>query len=231
MSVVSIRTIVVLSGAGLSAESGLMTFRDNGGLWENYRMEEVASPQAWEKNPELVLRFYNERRKALLAAEPNSGHRIIAGWEKTHRVRIVTQNVDDLHERAGSTDVLHLHGELRKARSTGNPNYVVTLEGWELKLGDTCPQGYQLRPHIVWFGEEVDHLHEALECVRQADLLVVVGTSLKVDPAAGLLDFAPLHAQKVLIDPHPVQIPGFKVYACGASEGLRQMSLDFGLPC
>ena len=215
--------IVVLSGAGMSAESGLKTFRDNNGLWENHRVEEVATPEAWHRDRSLVLRFYNERRKALLGAEPNEGHRIIAGWEKKHRVTVVTQNVDDLHERAGSTRVIHLHGELMKARSTADPDLVYPLSGWELREGDQCEKGAQLRPHIVWFGEEVPLLPQAGEVVAAADILVVVGTSLQVYPAASLAFRAPHRARRFLVDPRPPDAPGFQVIEAGASEGLRQL--------
>jgi NAD-dependent deacetylase len=212
--------IVVLSGAGMSAESGLKTFRDNDGLWENHRVEEVATPEAWRRDCALVLRFYNERRKALLAAEPNDGHRIIAGWEKDHRVTVVTQNVDDLHERAGSTSVIHLHGELMKARSTADAQLVYPLTGWELKEGDRCEKGAQLRPHIVWFGEEVPLMAEAEAVVATADVLVVVGSSLQVYPAAGLAFSAPPGARRILIDPRPAVAEGFETLAAVASEGL-----------
>ena len=212
--------IVVLSGAGMSAESGLKTFRDNDGLWENHRVEEVATPEAWRRDCALVLRFYNERRKALLAAEPNDGHRIIAGWEKDHRVTVVTQNVDDLHERAGSTNVVHLHGELMKARSTADAQLVYPLTGWELKEGDRCEKGAQLRPHIVWFGEEVPLMAEAEAVVATADVLVVVGSSLLVYPAAGLAFSAPPGARRILIDPRPAVAEGFETLAAVASEGL-----------
>ncbi|HEY9115835.1 MAG TPA: Sir2 family NAD-dependent protein deacetylase, partial [Bacteroidales bacterium] len=149
------KTIVVLSGAGMSAESGVQTFRDNNGLWHNHRIEEVATPQAWYANPELVLDFYNQRRKQLFEVEPNTGHKALVKLEEKFTVQVVTQNVDDLHERAGSSNVLHLHGELKKVRSTLDPNLVYTLDGWELKMGDLCEKGSQLRPHIVWFGEAV----------------------------------------------------------------------------
>lgn len=214
--------IVVLSGAGMSAESGLRTFRDNNGLWENHRVEDVATAEAWRRDRALVLRFYNERRKALLAAEPNDGHRIIARWEKTHRVTVITQNVDDLHERAGSGNVLHLHGELMKARSTVDPNLVYALKDWELNEGDRCEKGSQLRPHIVWFGEEVPFMEKAEEIVATADVLVVVGTSLQVYPAAGLAFLAPPSARRILIDPRPPLAEGFEVIAAGASDGLVQ---------
>jgi NAD-dependent deacetylase len=208
----------------MSAESGLKTFRDNNGLWENHRVEEVATPEAWHRDRALVLRFYNERRKALLAAEPNEGHRIIAGWEKEHRVTVVTQNVDDLHERAGSTNVVHLHGELMKARSTIDPQLVYPLADWELKDGDKCEKGSQLRPHIVWFGEEVPLMAQAEAAVAAADLLIVVGTSLQVYPAAGLAFLAPPHARRVLIDPRPPSAQGFETIAAGASEGLVRVA-------
>jgi NAD-dependent deacetylase len=217
--------IVVLSGAGMSAESGLRTFRDHNGLWEDHRVEDVATPEAWCRDRALVLRFCNERRKALLSAEPNDGHHTIAGWEKHHRVTVITQNVDDLHERAGSTNVIHLHGELRKARSTVNPDLVYPMKGWELKEGDFCEQGSQLRPHIVWFGEEVPLMATAFSAVEAADVLVVVGTSLQVYPAANLAFSAPSAARRVLIDPNPPDVDGFEVIACGAGEGLGQVHI------
>jgi NAD-dependent deacetylase len=193
--------IVVLTGAGMSAESGIRTFRENDGLWNDYRVEEVASPMAWEADMELVLEFYNQRRKQLLECEPNAGHYALAELEKKYDVHIITQNVDDLHERAGSTRVIHLHGELRKARSVLNPSYVIELEGWELKAGDTCPEGGQLRPHIVWFGEPVPNISSAAEITTTADILMVIGTSLMVYPAAGLIHYAPVEAEKYYIDP------------------------------
>lgn len=204
----------------MSAESGLKTFRDHDGLWENHRVEEVATPEAWRRDRALVLRFYNERRRALLSAEPNEGHRVIAGWEKTHRVTVVTQNVDDLHERAGSTNVIHLHGELMKARSTAE---IYPLTDWELKEGDKCEMGSQLRPHIVWFGEEVTMMAAAEDIVATAHVLVVVGTSLQVYPAAGLAFFAPPGCRRFLIDPRPPEVHAFEVIAAGASEGLRKL--------
>ncbi len=216
------KRVVVLTGAGMSAESGLRTFRDNNGLWEEHRVEDVATPEAWRRNRALVLRFYNERRKALLEAEPNAGHFIIAGWEDDHDVTVVTQNVDDLHERAGSSRVVHLHGELRKARSTGDPSLVTPLDGWELKEGDLCAKGSQLRPHIVWFGEDVPLMPVAADVVASADVLVVVGTSLQVYPAANLAFCAPPGAARILIDPHPPGVAGFHVIAKGAGEGLRE---------
>lgn len=185
----------------MSAESGLKTFRDSGGLWENHSVFEVATPEAWKRNPELVLRFYNERRKQLLDAKANAGHYALVDLEKKYNVHIITQNVDDLHERAGSKNILHLHGELKKVRSTKDENLIYTLEGWEVKLGDKCELGSQLRPHIVWFGESVPAMEEAYEITSTADILLVVGTSLNVYPAASLIDIPPKGTTKYLIDP------------------------------
>lgn len=198
------KRLVVLTGAGISAESGIRTFREMGGLWEEYDVMEVASPQAWENNPELVMRFYNERRKKLFEAEPNKGHRGLVELEKYFDVQIITQNVDDLHERAGSKNVLHLHGELKKARSTADPNLIYELDHWELKIGDRCENGSQLRPHIVWFGEAVPAIQEAALISQTADVFVVIGTSLNVYPAAGLVDYAPNGIPIFLIDPNNV---------------------------
>ncbi len=196
------KRLVVLTGAGISAESGIRTFRDADGLWNSYRIEEVASPDAWERDPQLVLDFYNMRRKQLYEVGPNSAHYALAELEKDFEVHIVTQNVDDLHERAGSTRVLHLHGELKKVRSTVDPGLVYPLNGWELKLGDLCEKGSQLRPHIVWFGEEVPNITEAARIIRRAEIFLIIGTSLKVYPAAGLLHHAPHAIPKYLIDPN-----------------------------
>jgi NAD-dependent deacetylase len=195
------KTIVVLTGAGISAESGISTFRDNNGLWRQYRFEEVASPEAWARDPQMVMEFYNIRRKQLLEVEPNPAHYALAELEKNFRVRIVTQNVDDLHERAGSTGVLHLHGEIRKARSTVDESLVYDIDGWELKIGDLCEKGSQLRPHVVWFGEPVPNIMKATGIIRSAEIIIVIGTSLKVYPAAGLLQYAHSSAVKYLIDP------------------------------
>lgn len=200
------RKLVVLSGAGMSQESGIKTFREMGGLWEEYDVNEVATPQAWARNPELVMRFYNERRKQLYECEPNQGHLGIAALENDFDVHVVTQNVDDLHERAGSTRVLHLHGELKKARSTVDENLVYEIEGWELKFGDKCEKGSQLRPHIVWFGEAVPAIEEAMVITQSADIVVVVGTSLNVYPAAGLLNYVRNGAPVFLIDPDPTNV-------------------------
>jgi NAD-dependent deacetylase len=196
------KRIVVLSGAGMSQESGIRTFRDMGGLWEEYDITEVATPEAWERNPQLVNDFYNERRKQLYECEPNGGHLGLAELEKEYEVRIITQNIDDLHERAGSTHVLHLHGELKKARSTVDETLIYDIPGWELKLGDKCEKGSQLRPHIVWFGEAVPAIADAIPLVESADLLVVIGTSLNVYPAAGLVHYVRKGTPIVVIDPH-----------------------------
>ncbi len=195
------KKLVVLSGAGMSQESGLKTFRDMGGLWEQYDVTEVATPEAWERDPALVLRFYNERRKQLLQAEPNDGHRGIADLEQWFDVEVITQNVDNLHERAGSTSVLHLHGELMKARSTLDPFLVYDLDHWALDLGDRCEKGSQLRPHIVWFGEPVPKIPQAIGIVQTADILVVVGTSLAVYPAAGLVNYTQPATPVFVVDP------------------------------
>lgn len=195
------KKLVVLSGAGMSQESGLKTFRDMGGLWEQYDVTEVASIDAWYENRGIVMEFYNQRRKQLLEVEPNVGHFGIVELEKWFDVEIVTQNVDDLHERAGSTKVLHLHGELRKVRSTIDPHLVYTLDGWELRIGDRCEDGSQLRPHIVWFGEPVPAMYEAIPIIENADILVVIGTSLAVYPAASLVNYAKPDAPVFVVDP------------------------------
>jgi NAD-dependent deacetylase len=193
--------VVVLSGAGLSAESGIPTFRGGDGLWEGHRIEDVATPEAWERNPRLVLEFYNQRRKRAMEALPNMGHRIIAQWEDEYRVTVITQNVDDLHERAGSSDVLHLHGSLLEARSSANENLVYPLSGWEMKWGEVCAEGSPLRPNIVWFNEDVPKMDPAARLCFRADAFVVVGTSLVVYPAAGLLDFVRPSVPKIVVDP------------------------------
>lgn len=194
------KKIVVISGAGISAESGISTFRDANGLWENHDIMEVASFDGWRKNRELVLDFYNQRRAQMLECQPNQAHIELANLEKEYDVQIITQNVDDLHERAGSTKVLHLHGELLKVRSTLNNKLVYT---WykDVKIGDKCAEGSQLRPHIVWFGEEVPMIEPALELVQEADILLVIGTSLLVYPAAGLINYADKARTKYIIDP------------------------------
>ncbi|WP_439489565.1 Sir2 family NAD-dependent protein deacetylase [Algoriphagus sp.] len=192
--------LVILSGAGISAESGINTFRDSGGLWEGHDVMEVASPEGWRRNRQLVQNFYNQRRKQLIECEPNQAHKILANMEKDYQVSIITQNVDDLHERAGSTRVIHLHGELRKAQSTLDPNLIYELDHWEIKEGDKCDRGSQLRPFIVWFGEQVPKMEEAIAIAATADILVVIGTSLQVYPAAGLVDYVPSTCKVFLID-------------------------------
>ena len=195
------KKIVVLTGAGMSAESGLKTFRDSDGLWENHNVYDVATPEAWERDPEMVLKFYNDRRKQVRVAEPNKAHVSLGKLEQKYNVSIITQNIDDLHERAGSTHVIHLHGEVNKARSSVESGLVYELDHWEMKMGDTCEKGSQLRPHIVWFGEAVPMIEKAIPIVEMADVVMVIGTSLSVYPAAGLLNYATSSSQKYYIDP------------------------------
>lgn len=204
------KTIVVLTGAGISTESGISTFRDSGGLWEKYSIEEVATPQAWQRNQDLVLDFYNQRRKQLYEVEPNAAHYALAELEKKFEVKIITQNVDDLHERAGTSDVLHLHGELKKAQSSLDPSLVYDIDGWELKKGDKCERGSQLRPHVVWFGEPVPMIEPAAEISSQADIYLVVGTSLNVYPAAGLIHYTKPGIPMYLIDPLADAVAGIQ---------------------
>ena len=223
------KKIVVLTGAGMSAESGISTFRDTGGLWDKYPVEDVATPEGYRRNPQLVTDFYNARRMQLLTVEPNEGHRLVAALEEEHEVTVVTQNVDNLHERAGSTRVIHLHGELTKVTSSlqpNNPRYIRELppEEYEVHLGDCADDGSQLRPYIVWFGEEVPNIEVAADHVMQADVLIIIGTSLNVYPAAGLVQFTKSDAQIYLIDPAEVKVPyGLPVHVIkkGASEGMR----------
>lgn len=200
------KKLVILSGAGISQESGLKTFRDMDGLWENYSVDDVASIDGWYRNPELVMDFYNQRRKQLFEVEPNAGHYGIADLEKWFDVSVITQNVDDLHERAGSSKVLHLHGELRKVRSTIDSSLIYTLDGWELKMGDKCEKGSQLRPNIVWFGEAVPAIYDAIPLVENADIVVVIGTSLAVYPAAGLVHYAKPEAPVFVVDPNRPEV-------------------------
>ncbi|MBX2927272.1 MAG: NAD-dependent deacylase [Saprospiraceae bacterium] len=197
------KTIVVLTGAGISAESGIRTFRDADGLWEEHDIMEVASIEGWRKNPELVLRFYNQRRRQLKEVAPNPGHAALVQLESKYDVHIVTQNVDDLHERAGSSNIVHLHGELRKARSTKDASLVYDWPD-DIKTGDTCELGAPLRPHIVWFGEMVPQLEKAAQLMTKADIVIIVGTSMQVYPAAGLVAYAPPHAPVHYIDPNPM---------------------------
>jgi len=221
------KRLVILTGAGMSAESGIKTFRDSGGLWEEYDVTEVATPMAWWKNKELVLRFYNERRRQLEKCEPNDGHKGLAALEKQFDVQIITQNIDNLHERAGSTKILHLHGELTKARSTADKSLVYDIGYKDINPGDLCEKGSQLRPHIVWFGEDVPMMDEAVRLTSEADIFVVVGSSLNVYPAAGLINYAPKSASLWLIDPKNVAVPDFRnveVIKEGASEGVRLLT-------
>ena len=229
------KKLVVLSGAGISVESGLTTFRGDGGLWEGHRVEEVASIEAWEKDPQKVLRFYNQRRASLLEAVPNKAHQILADLTKHFHVHIITQNIDDLHERAGSRNVLHLHGEILKKRSCLNKHKLYPYDG-DIALGDYAPDGGQFRPHIVWFGEAVPLLQEAAMLVQKADIFVIIGTSLQVYPAASLLHYAPKESSIYCIDPNPVklpQIPGIKSIPATASQGMQELSAilraDFGI--
>lgn len=204
------KKIVVLTGAGISAESGLRTFRESNGLWEEHRVEDVATFDAWQRNQQLVIDFYNQRRKQLYEVKPNAGHLALVELEKKFDVQIITQNVDDLHEQAGSGHVLHLHGELKKVRSTVDENLVYMLEGWELKKGDFCEKGSQLRPHIVWFGEDVPMIEPAMELSAKADIFIVIGTSLNVYPAAGLVHYVNRDTPVYLIDPHAEMLAGVK---------------------
>ncbi|MDO5571511.1 MAG: NAD-dependent deacylase [Bacteroidales bacterium] len=222
------KKLVILSGAGMSAESGLSTFRDQDGLWEKYRVEDVCTPEAWYRNPQLVLDFYNQRRRDLYNAIPNNGHKIIAKLEKDFNVTVITQNVDNLHERAGSTDVVHLHGELTKVRSSRYENliYDVDPKNPDTKIGDKCEKGFQLRPHIVFFGEAVPMIETAAEIVSKADILVIIGTSMNVYPAAGLIHYARKGIKIYLIDPNDVNIPaGINVEHIkkGASLGMKEL--------
>ncbi len=215
--------IVVLTGAGISAESGLSTFRDNGGLWEKHSVYDVATPEAFARNPELVLRFYNERRRQLQGVEPNAAHRALAELESTHRVTIITQNVDDLHERAGSSEVIHLHGELTKARSSKWADHIYDIGYRAIELGQHCELGTQLRPHVVWFGEEVPMIEVAAEIVPTADQLLIVGTSLQVYPAAGLVDLVDFDVPVTVIDPgEPANVSRARVIRKGACEGVAE---------
>lgn len=220
------KRIVVLTGAGVSAESGISTFRDSGGLWEKYDISEVATPEAWAKNQDLVIEFYNQRRKQLFEVEPNAAHYALVQLEEHYDVQIITQNVDDLHERAGSTHVLHLHGELKKVRSSVDEDLVHELSGWKLKKGDLCAKGSQLRPHIVWFGEPVPLIPRAAEICSTADIFMIIGTSLNVYPAAGLVGYVSPGCPVYLIDPAEVSvshIPGVTVIREKAGKGTADL--------
>lgn len=225
------KNLLILSGAGMSAESGISTFRDAGGLWDKYPVMQVASAEGYVRDPELVINFYNERRKQLLAVEPNAGHIGLAELEKDFNVTVVTQNVDNLHERAGSTRIIHLHGELTKvcsSRDPYNPRYVKELkpEEYEVKMGDKAGDGSQLRPFIVWFGEAVPEIETAVDYVEKADIFVIIGTSMNVYPAAGLLNYVPRTAEVYLIDPKPVDTHSMRqihIIQKGASEGVKEL--------
>ncbi|WP_040473892.1 SIR2 family NAD-dependent protein deacylase [Flavobacterium frigoris] len=223
------KKLVVLTGAGISAESGIKTFRDSDGLWEGHNVLDVATPEGWYKNPALVMDFYNQRRKQLKEVNPNLGHQILAELESHFEVQIITQNVDDLHERAGSTNVLHLHGELLKVRSTVNPNFILDWKE-DLNFGDFDTDQNQLRPHIVWFGEEVPALDEAISLTETADYFAVIGTSLQVYPAAGLIDFTNSKTPIYYIDPKPIKIPNLRnplqVFPEVASEGMKLLKKE-----
>lgn len=221
--------LVVFTGAGISAESGIRTFRDSGGLWEEYDINEVATPMAWKKNQALVLDFYNKRRRQVLEAKPNEAHFALVELEKKYDVHIITQNIDDLHERAGSAKVLHLHGEITKSRSTIDPSLVYTISSGDLKTGDRCEKGSQLRPHIVWFGELVPMMENAYLIAGKADIFIVVGTSMAVYPAAGIIDYAPPGIPKYLVDPGDVKISSIenlKVIKEKASTGLPGLARE-----
>lgn len=193
---------VVLTGAGISAESGLKTFRDSDGLWEGYNIEDVATPEAWARNPELVQDFYNQRRKSVLEAQPNAAHYALAKLEEQYNVTIITQNIDDLHERAGSTNVVHLNGIITKSQSSIKPSLTYQIDGWEIKMGETCELGSQLRANVVWFGEAVPMIETAAKICSQAEIFVLIGTSLAVYPAAGLINYVPREVTKYIIDPN-----------------------------
>ena len=222
------KKIVVLTGAGISAESGVQTFRDANGLWQNHDIMEVASPQGWAKNKKLVLAFYNQRRRQLLKVHPNEGHRALVDLEKKYNTVIITQNVDDLHERAGSKNVVHLHGELFKVRSTGDENLIYEWKK-DLNIGDKCKKGYQLRPHIVWFGEQVPMIPVAIKEVMNADIMIIIGTSMQVYPAAGLVSYLMQGKPIYYIDPNPnisfelQKSANLKVISEKASTGVRKI--------
>lgn len=226
----TLKKVVVLSGAGVSAESGLKTFRDYNGLWENFKIEDVATPEAFNTNPELVLSFYNERRKQLKAAKPNEAHFNLAKLEDEYEVAIITQNIDDLHEKAGSTNVLHLHGELNKAESSKNPRLIYELNHADIKIGDVCEEGHQLRPHVVWFGEAVPNMERALRITAEADIFIIIGTSLEVYPAASLINYTPDHCVKFLIDPNTPLIrdeKNFTIIKEKASKGTSLLAKKY----
>lgn len=220
------KKVVALTGAGISADSGLKTFRDSEGLWEGYDAREVATPEGWRNNPELVLNFYNDRRKQSYLAEPNEGHKALVRLEESFDVTVVTQNVDNLHEQAGSSDVLHLHGELSKVRSEKDPSLIYDIGGDSIELGDTAEDGAQLRPHVVWFGEMVPEIKTAAKIVSEAEILIVIGTSLMVYPAAGLVDLADENIPKYIVDPSTpdlVDYSGWKHIQKRAENGTPEL--------
>ena len=221
------KKLVVLSGAGISAESGVATFRGSGGLWEGYDIREVATPEAWAADYKRVLEFYNARRRNISAVEPNKAHRLLAEMESWCDVQIVTQNIDNLHEQAGSTHVLHLHGEITKACSSKGKNHITEIGFEDIADGDVCPEGYQMRPFIVWFGEDVPNIEYAAQLVRTADVLLIIGTSLEVYPAAGLVNYLESHVPIYVIDPEPVQhkmaVPNTVTHiAKGGRDGMQE---------
>jgi len=218
------QNIVILTGAGISAESGLKTFRDSDGLWEGYNIEDVATPEAWKRNPARVQQFYNERRKAVLEANPNAAHTALVKLEEKYNVYIITQNIDDLHERAGSTNVLHLHGVITRSQSDIDATLTYPIEGWELKDGDVCVHGKQLRAHVVWFGEQVPNMDQAASLCAVADIFIVIGTSLQVYPAAGLTQYVRKHATKYVVDPKlTLQETGVIAIQKPATTGVPEM--------
>ena len=216
------KNFVVFTGAGISAESGLGTFRDSGGLWDNYKIEDVATPEAFQKNPGLVLEFYNIRRRQLLSATPNDAHYALNKLQENFNLQIITQNIDDLHERSGSNNVLHLHGKLRQSKSTLD-NKLYEIDGSELVLGDLCPNGGQLRPNVVWFGEAVPKMDKAIEIVKTADIFIIVGTSLNVYPAASLIHYTSNSCQKYIIDPNAAEENGISAIRQKASVGVPKL--------
>jgi NAD-dependent deacetylase len=220
------KKLVVLTGAGISAESGLKTFRDTDGLWEGYNVYDVATPEAWRKNPDLVQDFYNQRRKQVLAAQPNDAHHGLVELEKYYDVQVITQNIDDLHERAGSSNVIHLHGVITRSQSDLNPGLTYPIDGWEIKMGDRCELGSQLRAHVVWFGESVPMIETASEICESADIFVLVGSSLAVYPAAGLINFVPSQSPRYIIDPKIPEVRNRKQVIRiekTATEGLKEL--------
>lgn len=221
------KKLVVFSGAGMSAESGISTFRDSGGLWEKYKIEEVATYDAWLKNSDLVLDFYNQRRKQILEVQPNLAHIFVAKLQEYYDVQVITQNIDNFHERAGSKKVLHLHGEIMKARSTKDDYLVYELNDWELKKGDKCEKGFQLRPHIVWFGEMVPEMEKAIALSQSADIFITIGTSLNVYPAANLIHEVPNHVLKYLIDPGEFKLDYIVNLSIIKDTAVRGMQLLF----